>query len=391
VRSIDGSPVHSLPANGGGTITCHLELFMHRSVAILAFVFLFSLGLPSPVLAQLDAQNVLRDLASDDFNTRERATRELLINNKLTPQDIAPVFRQATTPEQRARLLDVARHHFLRGEQEKLSQVGGQGSLGVSLQSRPPGDPEDPASQQGGIRIAATYPGFPAYYFLQAGDVIIAVDDQALGDAPFVQNRFVEIVQSRGVGGTLSLKIDRNGQTLDMAIPLAGFVGLVRMFAGSPWALQPEFQQKWNKVQTELFPGVDPGETLAVDLGDAAAAVPPDPVLQQEIVQLQRQVIIRGGARAVIHVDAAAIRRAEAAKQVEAAVAEAAKLAEDAARAVDAVNQAVPPDARMEQAAEVQAEAVRSVEAKMEVRRRAAVVEVQPQKAVPVVPEQATE
>lgn len=351
---------------------------MYRSIAILALAFLVSLGLPSPVLAQLDAQAVLRDLASDDFNTRERATRELLINNKLTPQDIAPVFRQTTTPEQRARLLDVARHHFLRGEQEKLSQVGGQGSLGVSLQSRPPGDPEDPTSQRGGIRIAATYPGFPAYYFLKAGDVIVAVDDQALGDAPFVQNRFVEIVQSRGVGGTLSLKIDRNGQTLDMAIPLAGFVGLVRMFAGSPWALQPEFQQKWNKVQTELFPGVDTDTPLMVELGEAAA-MPQAPVLHQAGVQQQRQVIIRGGARAVIHVDAVDIRRAGAVRQAA------------AAKQVEEAKQEAPRNAGMNQAAEVQAEAAQPAEATMEARRRGAVIEAQPQEAVPVVPEQATE
>lgn len=229
-------------------------------------------------------EQVLRDLAADDFATRRTATHALLINHRLTPEDLAPLYARATLPEQRGRLLEIIYHHYIRREQVKMISPDGRGSLGVSLMGlMPGGDPTDPRTRPV-IRIAATYPGFPAYTHLEPGDTITAVDGRVLeGDDPMVvQQQFIGVIQSQAIGSSLRMTVDRNGQAVNVSVPLAPFVALTTIYDGGAYILRPNYQIEWDSWRRKYLPTQPSDEPLAIPLPTAPKAAAEEPNMQAE-------------------------------------------------------------------------------------------------------------
>ncbi|MCE9592436.1 MAG: hypothetical protein K8S99_18170 [Planctomycetes bacterium] len=264
--------------------------------------------LAAPLHAEpINTEQVLHDLASEDFNVRRSATHTLLADNRLTVEELAQVYRRATTPEQRNRLVEVARHHFLRREQEALASAGGAGSMGVILTPQMPLEPgERPAP--GSVRIAATFPGFPAYVHLEPGDTITALDDQPLDGDAEVQNRFIAAIQSRKAGSELRLTLDRNGQTVKVTMQLAAFMGLKQIFDSTPTMLQGAYYTKWSELRGKYFPDASDDTPLKVDLSTMPrmGTAPPDAQMRGQDELVRRQAI-----------EVAQVKRAETALRVQ--------------------------------------------------------------------------
>lgn len=178
--------------------------------------------------------HILARLNHSDYKVRVEATRELLAQDKLGDADIERLFARASTPEQRHRLLVVARHHMLRHARENQFVRGSRGSLGVSIQHVEAH--QLPGYDHGAVYIDRTFPGFPAYWRLQRGDMVVAIN----GEKPtglqgneitmFLQTRIMRL----GPGSPVQLTILRDGGVMDVTVNLASFEALSKMYsAGS--------------------------------------------------------------------------------------------------------------------------------------------------------------
>lgn len=245
---------------------------MRMSIRIVVFfsLILFS-GLALPVQAN-DA--LVADLGAEDFEIRRSATDALLLDDSLTVEQLAGWYASADDPEVRQRLRVVARHHFLQKMRLERFPGEGPGSIGVvqSMQiSLPDLNADDQAPGAGRpttfALVTRVLDGFPASGRLRPLDRVVALDGQALGGGANNQ-RFEDLMRRYRSGQTLTLTVLRNGDSLDIAIPLANGNGLGAMYAFPEFGLTADFDQAWNQHQQTHFP---PAE------GNLAPASTPDP------------------------------------------------------------------------------------------------------------------
>ena len=129
---------------------------------------------PATIPTGMIAASDLADLDNDHYAIRQLASRRLLADNSLSLDSIAQGYAAATTLEQKHRLMEVARHHFIRTIRREVFAGEPLGSIGISIASVPAGS--EPGLGKPAIRVLATLPGFPAYPLLQSGDLITAVN-----------------------------------------------------------------------------------------------------------------------------------------------------------------------------------------------------------------------
>jgi C-terminal processing protease CtpA/Prc len=221
--------------------------------------------IPDAVLAELD---------HNDYEVRQRTTRRLLSDDRITPEIVALRYPKATTLEQRQRLLDVARHHLVRRLQQEKFKGALQASIGLTQMGVPAEDLPDLGRPA--IRVLGTFPGFPAYAQLQDGDLILAVDDRRVtGAQPAeIAQGFTGLVQTRQAGQAVNLTIHRGGKTLQMRVVLASMDALQQMYDPGSSTLKPPFRQEWDDYEAQLNQQTAAAPPLNVDANAPPATAP---------------------------------------------------------------------------------------------------------------------
>ena len=141
-------------------------------------------------------RQLLDQLAAGDYQTRELATTQLLTDELITPKEIVELYAMAKTPEQRHRLMAIARHHQLRQQQIEHFPQDDKASIGII--HRGMGRSQLPPLDRPAVRVVHTFPGFPGYAYLRPGDLILTVDDQPMPDSSDpgdLANQFVAMIQ----------------------------------------------------------------------------------------------------------------------------------------------------------------------------------------------------
>lgn len=182
-------------------------------------VALAAMAMSLPVAAQpgasglspLDLTPLLRALDSPRLEEREAAQAELASNSSITLREVLGLLGEVTalSPEQRARLIGIAREMFVDSPRAAMGvQFGGTVEQGVAIQS--------------------AVEGFDSARVLKPGDAILAVDGE-----PVTQSRLRAIIISHDPGEALELKIRRIGEggreeTLDATVTLGSMNRLAR-------------------------------------------------------------------------------------------------------------------------------------------------------------------
>lgn len=195
---------------------------------------------------------VLAALNASRFTTRQAMTRSLLIDRKLTLGNLKWLIDHSQTPEQLNRLLNVARHITLRkAATHDFSQVGA-GSLGLTHQSVPAG--AYPWLHHGAIEVLLTAPGFPAYVYLHAGDIITGCNGKPFGST-ITTTEFKKIIEHYQCGDKISFTVHRGGKIHTITFPLASSAALGTMyhFKNEQLILQNPFRRHWHKVRKALL------------------------------------------------------------------------------------------------------------------------------------------
>ena len=220
----------------------------------------------SPVIAVSPASvpdRLLADLASDDFETRQQASSQLLVDELITPDEIAAMYRRSWSIEQRHRLLAIARHHVIR--QLRVARFAHRGSGSIGIIHRAMTSEQLPELGEPAVRVIYTLAGFPGYAYLEPGDLILAVDDQPipeLGDPEKMGQRFVAMIQKHRANDTVRFAVRRDGETLLLTFRLAGSAALGAVYHAHNQKLQPAFVEPWQAFRDEMLVSVGPpGDT----------------------------------------------------------------------------------------------------------------------------------
>lgn len=207
-----------------------------------------------------DAQDILDRLDHPEHDTRQAATAELLADETLNEDKLAALLRRSDTPEQRHRLMSVARHHVLRLAREAQFPDDSNAALGISHDAVQRTD--EHGNRIGAVYVVMTLPGFPGHAALRPGDIITALDGEPLpaGAAP---DRFAAIIKSFDAGTQVTLTVHRDNQTFDAQVTLASAPALHAMYDDAPF--QPTFQYAslWRDARARLETEIPPVTTLA--------------------------------------------------------------------------------------------------------------------------------
>ncbi len=139
-----------------------------------------------PALVELVEQ-----LGSDTYETRELALARLLNGDQSKMQIYAALHQLPLSAEQRHRLLEVVRQRLVNLP---------RGAVGISMQPVP-----KEGSTELEIRVVELLPGLPAERVLQIGDLITKLDGRPL----YTQNDLVNRVQTKMPGDTVSMSVRR--------------------------------------------------------------------------------------------------------------------------------------------------------------------------------------
>lgn len=214
--------------------------------------------------------HVLALLGDDDYQVRQAATRRLLRDNALTQADLDRLYAASKTPEQRHRLLRVARHHVIRRMiRQKYDGQAGPGSMGLSHQVIP-------ASQdraRTGVLVVMTLPGFPAYAALEPGDVMIDFAGQPLPDK-LTAAQFPLLIQEHTAGEQIHLTVLRDGVEIDVLFILEHGQALKGVYDTGGVVLNAPYRDRWATTRARMQALIGEGGGGPTDKADAA---PPDP------------------------------------------------------------------------------------------------------------------
>ena len=202
-----------------------------------------------------DAQ-VLADLGSEDFALRQYVTQRMLQDNGLTQDDLDRLFAKSQTPEQRHRLLRIARHHDIRRMIDaRFQDQASSGSMGLShavVRVQVAEDEKSTAESRAGIMAALTLPGFPAYATMDPGDVIIEFDGQPMPDK-VTGPMFQQMIQGRRAGDTIDLTIVRSGVVDRIEMTLSNSQALGEVYHSSGVVLNSPYREQWAKTREAML------------------------------------------------------------------------------------------------------------------------------------------
>lgn len=214
-------------------------------------------------LAQEARPAVLEALGSDDFATRERATREMLQDESLTPEQRDELFRSAWTPEQVHRLLEIDKHLTLTLVRKKafMSSEPAAGSIGVMHHTVAPGGA--PGLEQPAVEVVSGVMGFPGYAYLQPGDLILAVDGRQV-EADANGDSFRKLIQGKREGSLVELRVLREGTVVNVRFELASATALDVTTRQEQQRASGGFGHAWRIRLAELEPLLPKPEVLEI-------------------------------------------------------------------------------------------------------------------------------
>jgi hypothetical protein len=193
-------------------------------------------------LNDADLKTLVAKLNDPDVREREQATVQMLDDARITLQTVSRLLtdqKSTLSPEQRTRLLVVARDRFMKSDRAALGfQFGGQ------LQDR--------------IVVGQTYPKFPSFTMLEVGDIIVGAEGVDLV-GPAGRLALQAIIVSRDPGDALALVIRRGKEKLELNVPLGKFGDLDQ--PGMPRQMQvnrptdPMLQRAWKVRSRLMSPG----------------------------------------------------------------------------------------------------------------------------------------
>jgi hypothetical protein len=211
----------------------------------------------------LDVSSVLADLGSRDFTVREQATVSLLTTSVISEDTWSEWFAMATTPEQRHRLLIAARHHVLAQLRRKDFPERGPGSLGMSQRIITPNERKHLG--RAGVIVNATFPGFPAYSHLRAGDLIVSINGTEIDDT-ISHERFIQMVQLNSAGQPITLVVLRDGAEVSFQITLASFEALSRMYERADQGVAARYEVQWRQARDRMLSRSEGTKPMKIEL-----------------------------------------------------------------------------------------------------------------------------
>lgn len=220
-----------------------------RLITCLILLVLAPLAFSQPAT---EYAQLVEQLDSPSYATRTDAAEQLIRDDTLTPQAVAGLLPDEASLEQRNRLQNIARHHAIRLNRDKVFQNASPGSLGIvhSVHLTPADDNEDPTNYS---LVSRVLPGFPAYGRLRPLDHIVAIDDQALTGPPSADH-FEQIMRRYRSGQTITLTVERGEESLEITLTLAQSNALRQMYAVPDFGLAEPYRDHWHALQAELFP-----------------------------------------------------------------------------------------------------------------------------------------
>lgn len=161
---------------------------------------------------QADIRVWLNQLADADEAVREQARVNLMgLSRDQLPQLRAAVEQSLPlVPSQRVALRDIVVHVYLTGETYEAERE--QGFLGI----RGVNAADTDGSDQGGLLVSETMPGFCAFRMLRSGDVILRVSEYP--EIAIREAQQLSQVLQRDAGRSIHLDVLRRGQVLRIAI-----------------------------------------------------------------------------------------------------------------------------------------------------------------------------
>jgi hypothetical protein len=228
----------------------------HRGFrAILPLLFLLTLTqtLRAADLAHL--QSLVSQLGSDDPRVRETALNDLM---DLKTEDL-PTLRAAALsqspllPGQIAGLRQVVAQVFLLGEKYKIDPNDPSGFMGIQFSSA-----VQPL-QSNSVVVTDRIQGFPAYRYLQSGDVIVQLIDRPGLQLNSVAE-FINAVKLFRAGDVVRLGILRHGRAMTISVPLANRPSEITSATSEPvidaWiqAREQRAEAYWNQEFSVLDP-----------------------------------------------------------------------------------------------------------------------------------------
>lgn len=203
-------------------------------------------GAPS-ALAGSGGLASLPDLNSDSLEVREQAAASLRAWAGTSPDRLLSLVSAECTPEQRQRLIGLAREVFMATP---------RGALGVSFGSaRQLGMPVAEELFEEGIPIDMAIEGFDSFTVLKGGDLLRSIDGSRVRTNTQCQQETV----SRDKGQVVQLEIEREGRSMRVSVCL-GSRGDLRTQALRPEMLEAAWKLRLARVRPDLMASPPVGE-----------------------------------------------------------------------------------------------------------------------------------
>ncbi len=220
--------------------------------------------------ADSDDAPILAQLADTDFPTRQRATEQLLRDERLTAAAIEGLYAKASSDEQRHRLLVVARHHLVREIMRREFEHKGRGFIGIGYQPTTWSDRSNRVRPA--IAVTSTIPGFPGHAYLRTGDVIVGFEGHDVAgphDQVAIGQAFKRLIESKRAGDKVALTLRRDGRDVVLDVHLASAGALV--YDRRNGRLLPNVLKQWQRVRAALQAVEPRSSPLPLDLGPLRA------------------------------------------------------------------------------------------------------------------------
>lgn len=214
---------------------------------------------------------LVEQLGSTDYITRREATSKLLQDQSLDTDKLTGLMQKTTTPEQRQRMLRIAKHHFLRSQlRDPPSNVRLTGALGIRHKIRQNG--MLPGVDGAAAVVVQTLQGFPGYIAFEPGDLIIGFEGELWPDNLDTMI-FGRMLAKHRAGDTVKFTVLRDGEQREVSLTLAPMPDLGRMYRESDGRLQRVIEQRWQESLAEMLENAP--EVQPVPLSERPAATQP--------------------------------------------------------------------------------------------------------------------
>lgn len=223
-------------------------------------------------LAQLPRTQVLELLNDPSYQVREQAVTHLLADNTLGREAITRLIDQATSDEQRFRLIRLAEHHVLREirETEFANPESDKAAVGFSyLKTYLRDSPVGPIQ---GVSVSNTMPGFPGHAHLRPGDIIIGIDEVNPINPGFFNRDLSQTISSsieaRKPGEQIRFVVIRDDQALRITITCAQADALRDMYSTNNIAISArnaKYEKAWQQAREQLLARLPKPQALTPD------------------------------------------------------------------------------------------------------------------------------